>query len=367
MEYLNPQTKLTTHDVTNQPPPFENVNVYDNDIALREAVKREGAGYASGSFSELGARIGSAEVQEWAAQANRNVPRLTAFDRFGQRIDEVDFHPAWHRLMALGIEAGIGSIAWTAKEAGHVSHAALMYLLTQADQGVCCPFSMTYACIPALRRQPDLARVWEPRILASKYDGRSLPAEDKSGVTVGMAMTEKQGGSDVRANTTRAIPLSGSGEYELVGHKWFCSAPMSDSFLTLAQTGRGLTCFLVPRWRPDRTRNAIRIVRLKDKLGDRSNASAEIEYHGAWARLAGPEGQGVRTIIDMVQGTRLDCMLGSTAIMRCALGNAIWHCSRRQAFSRELVKQPAGHVARNRAQSRGARGVVLRTRRGPRF
>ncbi|MGH8192961.1 MAG: acyl-CoA dehydrogenase family protein, partial [Woeseiaceae bacterium] len=340
MEHLQPQTKLATHSVTNQPLPFENVNVYDGDIALREAVLREGAGNASGTFNTLGARIGSAEVQQWVAQANRVPPFLKAFDRFGQRLDEVEFHPAWHHLMAQGIEAGIGSIAWTAAEAGHVAHSTLMYLLTQADPGVCCPFSMTYAAIPALRHQPDLAAVWEPRVLASKYDPRCVPAEDKSGVTIGMAMTEKQGGSDVRANTTRAMPLAAPGEYELVGHKWFCSAPMSDAFLTLAQTDAGLTCFLVPRWRPDRTRNALHIVRLKDKLGDRSNASAEIEYHGAWAQLCGPEGQGIRTIIDMVQGTRLDCMVGSAALMRGAVANAIWHCSQRQAFGLELVQQP---------------------------
>jgi putative acyl-CoA dehydrogenase len=265
---------------------------------------------------------------------------LRAFDGSGQRIDEVEFHPSWHRLMALGIEAGVSSVAWTATPGGHVAHATLLYLLTQADAGVCCPFSMTYASIPALRRQPDLAVVWEPRILAAKYDPRCLPAEDKSGATLGMAMTEKQGGSDVRANTTQAIRLATSGEYELTGHKWFCSAPMSDAFLTLAQTDAGLSCFLVPRWRPDRTRNAMHIARLKDKLGDRSNASAELEYHGAWARLLGSEGEGIRTIIEMVQGTRLDCMVGSAALMRSALANALWHCSQRRAFGLELVRQP---------------------------
>ncbi len=341
MKHTKPRTKLATHEVTNQAPPLVNVNAYENDIALKEAVSRNGAAWADERLSVLGTRVGSAEVQEWAAQANANPPTLKAFDRYGQRIDEAEFHPTYHNLMELGLDSGVASIAWTADEGGHLCHAALLYLLSQADQGVCCPFSMTYACVPTLRHQPDLAVEWEPRITASRYDRRCLPAGEKTGVTLGMAMTEKQGGSDVRANTTRALPLAVAGEYELIGHKWFCSAPMSDGFLTLAKTDNGLSCFFVPKWRPDGTRNTIHLMRLKDKLGDRSNASSEIEYHRAWARMVGEEGRGVRTIIEMVQGTRLDCMVSSTAIMRAALSQAIWHSLHRQAFGRRLVEHAA--------------------------
>ena len=330
-----------THFVDNQPPPFEDINRYKSDRALVEAVSREGAGFAEPVFVELGERVGSADVQDLAMQANRHPPELKTFDRYGRRVDEVDFHPAYHALMRLGLEAGVSSIAWTAASGGHAAHAALLYLMTAADAGVCCPFSMTYASMPALRREPELAESWEPKITAAHYDPTSRPAVEKAGVTIGMAMTEKQGGSDVRANTTRATALSGRGEFELVGHKWFCSAPMSDAFFTLARTDAGLSCFFVPRWRPDGSRNAMHIMRLKDKLGDRSNASAEIEYHGAWARLVGEEGQGVRAIIDMVQGTRLDCVVGSAALMRNALAAAIWHCARRSAFGGPLSEQPA--------------------------
>jgi len=341
MGHLKPRTELATHEVINQAPPLEDVNCYETDIALKEAVSRNGAAWMDAELSGLGERVGSAEVQEWAARANASPPVLKAFDRYGQRVDEAEFHPDYHRLMALGLESGVSSVAWTAEQGGHVAHSALMYLLSQADQGVSCPFSMTYACIPTLRHQPDLAAEWEPRVTAAAYDPRCIPAGHKRGVTLGMAMTEKQGGSDVRANTTRAIPLGANGEYELVGHKWFCSAPMSDGFLTLARTEAGLSCFFVPKWRPDDTRNAIQVVRLKDKLGDRSNASSEIEYHSAWARMVGEEGRGVRTIIEMVQGTRLDCMVGSTSIMRAALSQAIWHAEHRRAFGRRLSEHPA--------------------------
>ncbi len=341
MRNRNPRTRLATHEVTNQPAPFEDINLYQADRPLQEAVQREGGAWAADACNALGERAGSAAVQEWSERANGNPPRLRAFDRFGQRLDEVEFHPDYHRLMTLGLEAGVSAIAWTSGQGGHVAHGALLYLLTQADAGVCCPLSMTYAAVAALRHQPDLAAEWEPRITAAAYDGRSIPAAEKTGATIGMAMTEKQGGSDVRANTTRAARAAAAGEFELTGHKWFCSAPMSDAFLALAQTGIGLSCFLVPRWRPDGTRNAIRLVRLKDKLGDRSNASAEIEFDAAWARLVGEEGHGVRTIIDMVQGTRLDCLLGSAGLMRAALANAIHHCSKRRAFGRELVRHEA--------------------------
>jgi putative acyl-CoA dehydrogenase len=341
MLYRNPVSNPETHRVDNQVRPFEGVNRYTSDLALVEAVVREGGGFHESALVDLGERAGSAAVQNLALQANRYPPELKAFDRYGRRIDEVEFHPAYHALMTLGLEAGVSSIAWTSGSGGHVAHAALLYLMTAADAGVCCPFSMTYASMPALRREPELAEAWVPRVTAASYDPASRPAFEKSGATIGMAMTEKQGGSDVRANSTRATALAAAGEFELLGHKWFCSAPMRDAFFTLAQTDAGLSCFFVPRWRPDGSRNALHIMRLKDKLGDRSNASAEIEYQGAWARLVGNLGQGVQAIIDMVQGTRLDCVVGSAALMRNSLAAAIWHCAQRFAFGRPLSEQPA--------------------------
>ena len=272
-------------------------------------------------------------------QANGNPPQLKAFDRFGQRLDEVDFHPAYHWLLALGLEAGVSAAAWNGTPAGHVLHAALEFLMAQAEPGVCCPMTMTHAAPAALRCQPDVAALWTPKILASRYDPSSQPMHGKSGVTIGMAMTEKQGGSDLRANTTRAIKRAGGG-YSLTGHKWFCSAPMSDAFLTLANTDKGLTCFLAPRWTPEGERNAIQLMRLKDKLGDRANASAEIEYLGAYAEIIGEEGRGMRTIIEMVHHTRFDCTLAPAAYMRQALANALWHTAHRTAFQKKLIDQP---------------------------
>ncbi|MBL4619668.1 MAG: acyl-CoA dehydrogenase family protein [Marinicaulis sp.] len=340
MTSYHPRAELETHHVSNQPPPFEDANLFKTDAALKGAVEHHGGASHVDALSEFGARCGSAETIEWARLANENPPKLKSFDRYGHRLDEVEFHPAYHQLMKLGLEAGVSSAAWTAKEAGHLYHAALIYLMGQADGGVCCPMSMTYAVVPALRKEPSIAKEWEPRVTTPAYDQRFIPATDKSAATMGMAMTEKQGGSDIRANTTRATAI-GSGAYELVGHKWFCSAPMCDAFLTLAQTDAGVTCFLAPRWRPDGTRNAFHIMRLKDKLGDRSNASSEIEYHHAFARRVGAEGQGVKTIIDMVQHTRLDCIVGSASGMRAALTQAIWHCAHRTAFQKKLIDQPA--------------------------
>jgi putative acyl-CoA dehydrogenase len=339
MSPLRPETHLETHDVFNQPPPFENVNLFTSDVALQEAVARAGAGEHRERLTAFGARCGSPEVAEWAMQANKNPPQLKSFDHYGQRIDEVEFHPAYHQLMALGIGAGVSSAAWSGAAAGHVLHAALEFLMAQAEPGVCCPMTMTYASLAALKHQPGLVEEWAPRILSSEYDGSSQPATAKRGATIGMAMTEKQGGSDVRANTTRAT-CNYDDSYTLVGHKWFCSAPMSDAFLTLAYAEGGLSCFLVPRWKPDGERNAIYIMRLKDKLGDRANASAEIEYHGAWAQIVGEEGRGVRTIIDMVHHTRLDCILAPAAYMRQALANALWHTAHRTAFQKKLIDQP---------------------------
>jgi len=339
MSVLRPRNRLATHDVANQPPPFEDVNLFRSDVALQAAVAAAGGETHAERLSAFGARAGSAETAVWAVQANQNPPQLKAFDRYGRRIDEVEFHPAYHWLLALGVEAGVASAPWSGIAAGHVLHAALEFLMAQAEPGVCCPMTMTSAAPAALKFQSDVAARWIPRIAASRYDPSSQPMQGKSGVTVGMAMTEKQGGSDVRANTTRAVKRDDGG-YALTGHKWFCSAPMSDGFLTLAYTDKGLTCFLVPRWTPDGERNAIHLMRLKDKLGDRANASAEIEYHGAYAEIVGEEGRGVRTIIEMVHLTRFDCILAPAAYMRQALANALWHAAHRTAFQKRLIDQP---------------------------
>jgi putative acyl-CoA dehydrogenase len=338
-----PIDMLPTHEVQNQPPPLEDYNQFDADVALREALVRGGATWATEACRTLGKLTGSADVIRLGHDANRFPPELHAFDRFGQRIDEVCFHPAYHRLMDLAVSHRIPTIAWTEQQPGsHVAHAALQYLFCQAEAGVACPMAMTYAVVPALRREPSQAREWLPRIFSEVYDERMLPAVEKRGVTFGMAMTEKQGGSDIRSNSTRAQPVSGHGgaAYELTGHKWFCSAPMSDAFLTLARTTAGLTCFLVPRFRPDGSRNNFFIQRLKDKLGNRSNASAEIEYSSTWAERVGEEGRGIATILEMVQHTRLDASILPLAIMRQSLSQALHHATHRRAFGRPLVEQP---------------------------
>ena len=269
--------------------------------------------------------------------ANRNPPELRTHDAGGRRLDEVTFHPAYHQLMQAGLEAGYSAIGWEGGAGGHVTHAAMVYLMGQVEPGVCCPMTMTYAAVPALGADPKLAAGWVPKLTARGYDPRVLPVAEKRAVTLGMAMTEKQGGSDVRANTTRAEPDGDA--WRLTGHKWFCSAPMSDGFLTLAQAPGGLTCFLVPRWL-DRERNRVHLMRLKDKLGNRANASAEIEYHGALAYRLGEEGQGVRTIIEMVHHTRLDTAMAPAGLMRAALAEAAHWCRQRTAFQRRLIDQP---------------------------
>ena len=340
MTYRDPHTVLATHTVANQPPPFEDINLFQSDKALQTSVSAYGGAPFAKRLSAFGAQAGSAEAVEWSRQANRSAPQVVSFDRYGHRIDEVEFHPAYHNLMDLGLSAGIAGAAWTEPAGGHVLHSALLYMMGQTDGGVCCPMSMTYAAVPALRHAPAIAGEWEPRVTAPVYDQRFIPPAEKNAATMGMAMTEKQGGSDVRANETRAHALGGD-EYELVGHKWFCSAPMCDAFLTLARTDAGVTCFLVPRWRPDGTRNTFHIMRLKDKMGDRSNASSEIEYHNAWARRVGDEGRGVKTIIEMVMHTRLDCVVGSAGGMRAALAQALWHTAHRTAFQKKLIDQPA--------------------------
>ncbi len=271
-------------------------------------------------------------------QANENPPRLRTHDRYGHRIDEVDFHPAWHRLLGKGVSAGL-TAAW-GRPGGHVRRAAAFLMWTQVEAGNCCPLSMTHAAVPALRTDPELAAVWEPRLTSMVYDRALRPAGQKPGALFGMGMTEKQGGSDVRANTTAARPLAEDGTYALTGHKWFCSAPMSDAFLVLAQAPGGLTCFLVPRVLEDGSRNVFALQRLKDKLGNRSNASAEVEFDGTWARRVGEEGRGVRTIIGMVAATRLDCVLGSAGLMRQAVAQAVHHCAHRAAFGGKLLDKP---------------------------
>jgi putative acyl-CoA dehydrogenase len=329
-----------TPEVINQPPPLPDHNLFTSDPVLTAAVTREGAGWAVERLKAFGAAIGGEAVAALAEAANRYPPELKAFDRFGQRIDEVVYHPAYHELMRLAKTHEVHSIAWTAPKAGgHLAHMALEYLLVQAEAGVCCPITMTYAGYAALRKHA-VAASWLPGILAASYDARFIPAPEKTGLTIGMAMTEKQGGSDVRANTTRATATGEAGWCALNGHKWFCSAPMSDAFLTLAQTAAGLSCFLLPRWLPDGTRNRFHIQRLKDKLGDRSNASAEIEYHGTSAQLLGEEGQGVRTIIEMVHHARLDTALAAAGMMRAAVVQAVHHARHRSVFQRRLVDQP---------------------------
>jgi putative acyl-CoA dehydrogenase len=333
-----------THTVFNQVPPLEGVNVFAGNLPLVEATTREGAGWVTGRATELGELIGGAPQQQWGRLANENKPILRTFDRYGHRIDEVEFHPAWHQLMQMGVEHELHSLPWTTDEASpHAARAALYMTAMQAEAGFACPITMTFAVVPALRAQPELAAEWEPLVTATSYDPRLVRATEKGSAIAGMAMTEKQGGSDVRANTTVARPLNGGGagaEYELTGHKWFCSAPMSDIFLVLAQTEEGLSCFLLPRILPDGSRNALHIQRLKDKLGNHSNASSEIELHGAWARMVGEPGRGVPTIIEMVGHTRLDCVIGAAAGMRSGLVNALHHTAHRSAFGKHLIDQP---------------------------
>jgi putative acyl-CoA dehydrogenase len=332
---------MPTHDVLNQSIPLADYDVFAADRALVEAVEREGAGWARERLGTVGKLAGSSAALDWGDKANKYPPVLRTHDRFGHRVDEVEFHPAWHELMRAAVKHELHALPWREPRPGaHVARAALFLVLTQAEAGFGCPISMTYSAVPALRAQPELAREWEPRFLSTEYDPRARPAADKAGSLCGMAMTEKQGGSDVRANTTRAVRLGNAGEYALTGHKWFCSAPMCDAFLVLAQAERGLSCFLLPRWRPDGTRNQIQIQRLKDKLGNRSNASSEIELDGAWARMVGEEGRGVPTIIEMVGHTRLDCTIGAAAGMRQAVAQAIHHARHRSAFGKLLVDHP---------------------------
>ena len=332
-----------THDVTNQPPSLDGTNLYRIDLPLQEWSRRFGAGWAESRIDAYGALAGG-PLMEAGFLANQNKPVFSSHDRYGHRIDLVEFHPAYHELMRTAVEHDLPSLPWAHSQSGaHVARAAMTYLHSQAEAGTGCPLTMTFACVPALRLQPDLADLWLPKILNTQYDPRNVGIAHKAGATIGMAMTEKQGGTDVRANTTRAYPVGAGGPgqaYELVGHKWFCSAPMCDGFLTLAQTDKGLTCFLLPRHRPDDTRNEFYIQRLKNKLGNCSNASSEVEFRGALAWMVGEEGRGVPTIIEMVAMTRFDCMVGSSALMRQALTQASHHCAHRLVGGRVLNEQP---------------------------
>ena len=345
-----------THDVTNQSPPYSDVNLYTSNAALSQAVKREGAQRAEADLTEFGALTGSAEAMEQGRIANEYMPRLKVVDRFGHRLDTIEYHPAYHACMSMSCAQGLHVSPWEsdilrgsqpksepAKDGAHVARCAGSYMAAQMEAGHGCPITMTHAAVPTLQLQPELAQPWLEKIAVRAYDPADRPLAEKKAVTIGMGMTEKQGGSDVRQNSTQAAPIAAGGpgsEYILVGHKWFLSAPMSDAFLVLAQAPKGLTCFLMPRFLPDGTRNAIRLQRLKDKLGNRSNASAEVEFHGAHAFAIGEEGRGVPAILEMVTCTRLDCAVASAGHMRFALASAIHHARHRVAFQRKLVDQP---------------------------
>ncbi len=332
-----------THLVTNQPAPLDGANLYRGDRPLQEWLLRFGAAWGEARLVEYGELAGGPLLAAGFA-ANRHVPELRSHDRYGYRIDQVEFHPAWHRLLQAGIAHGLHALPWREQRPGaQVLRAGLFYLHNQAEAGSACPLTMTHAGVAVLRRQDELAETWLPKVLSLDYDPQPLPIGDKRGLTLGMALTEKQGGTDLRANSTRAFAVGARGPgqlYELLGHKWFCSAPMSDGFLTLAHSEGGLSCFLLPRLRPDGSHNRIYIQRLKDKLGNRSNASAELEYRGALAWMVGEEGRGIATVLEMVALTRFDCMTGSAALMRQALSQALHHCAQRRVGDRVLEAQP---------------------------
>jgi putative acyl-CoA dehydrogenase len=354
-----------THEVTNQTPALTDYNLFDSDRALGEAVAREGGESALGELTDFGRRLGSAETIELGRLANAYPPVLRSFDRYGRRLDEVEFHPAYHQLMTLAIGQGLHTGPWAEPRPGaHVARAAGVIMLCQVEAGVQCPVTMTYGAVPALARHADLAQDWLPKLFSRHYDPRLRPVADKQGAMMGMGMTEKQGGSDLRSNTSRARPIGG-GAYEVTGHKWFFSAPMCDAFLILAQAPRGLSCFFLPRCLPDGTRNAIHIQRLKDKLGNKSNASSEVEFHSAMAWLVGEEGRGVPTIIEMGNYTRLDCALGSTGLLRQAVAQAAHHAAWRSAFQKKLIDQPlmTNVVADLAVESEAATALVMRLAR----
>jgi len=353
-----------THAVTNQPPPRTDLDEYGTNVPLVEAVRHYRAEWAEDELTAIGRLVGGAAFQRAAEVANVNEPVLHTHDRWGNRIDEVEYHPAYHEIIASAVEHGAHTSAWAnPRQGANVARAAAFMLFAQVEPGHACPISMTHAVVPALAQQPDLASSWLPRVYSRRYDGALAAPGSKPGALFGMAMTEKQGGSDVRANTTRAVP-SGDG-YLLTGHKWFCSAPMSDAFLVLAQTGDGLGCFLVPRVLEDGTRNVFRIQRLKNKLGNRSNASSEVEFDGTVGQAVGDPGRGIPTIIEMVARTRLDCVLGTAAGMRQSVAEAAWHVRHRAAFGRPLIDQPAmsNVIADLAIESEAATATALRLAR----
>jgi putative acyl-CoA dehydrogenase len=358
-----PQSRASLRLVTNQPPPLVGHNVVTSDVALVEAITRHGSAEVVDDLTPLGAEAGTAEAREHGMLANQHHPELTPYDRFGNRIDEVAFHPSWHWLMERGIGHGLAAAAWESEDPHpHVRRAAGFFAWSQTEPGHGCPISMTYAAVPALRADDAIAKEWTPLLASRRYDPGVRAHTDKVGALAGMGMTEKQGGSDVRANVTEARPTSEDGFYTLHGHKWFTSAPMNDVFLVLAQAAGGVTCFVVPRVLADGTRNQLDVVRLKDKLGNRSNASSELELEGTLAQRLGDEGRGVRTIIEMVAATRLDCVLGSASLMRHALAEASWHVSHRSAFGGRLVDKPLMQnvVADLAVESEAATALALR-------
>jgi putative acyl-CoA dehydrogenase len=360
-----PAPASVTHEVANQVPPLAPLNLFTTHPVLMEALEREGGGWARERAEQVGEAWGGVPLTEWGVQANENPPKLRTHDRYGHRIDEVEFHPAWHQLMALASEHGLHALPWTSdREGTHVVRTALGITTGAVEAGHGCPMTMTFAAVPALRTTPALAAEWEPLLTAAAYDPVLRPAAEKGSAKCGMAMTEKQGGSDVRANTTTATRIA-DGEYVLRGHKWFCSAPMCDLFLVLAQTEEGVSCFAVPRILPDGSRNPFFLQRLKDKLGNRSNASSEVEFDGTWGRLVGEAGRGVPTIIEMVGHTRLDCIIGSAAGMRWAVANATWHAAHRSAFGKLLADQPLmGNVLADLAiESEAATVLAMRLAR----
>jgi putative acyl-CoA dehydrogenase len=327
--------------IPNQVPPLTGYNLFLSDRTLTQAVEREGANWAREQIAELGRLLGTEEAQRWGFEANENKPVLHTHDRFGNRRDEVVFHPSWHNLMRTSVANRLHCLPWEARRPGvHVARATLMMLTAQNEAGHTCPISMTFSAVASLREEPELFAEWERRILSSIYDPRFAAAQEKSGVLLGMGMTEKQGGSDVRANTTRAERIGSSREYLITGHKWFVSAPMCDAFLVLAQEPQGLSCFFLPRWTPTGKRNSFHIQRLKDKMGNRSNASSEVEFERAWAHVVGEEGRGIQTIIEMVNHTRLDCAIAGAGLMRQALVQAVHHARHREAFGKLLIDQP---------------------------
>ena len=337
---------MATHTVLNQPPPLEPYDLFATDPVLARASTLHGASDVDVDLMEsFGRRVGTEEVFAWGFEANRHPPELISHDRYGRRIDEVRFHPSYHSLMSMSVASGLHCLQYERQpgEAGNVTRASLFYLMSQVEAGHGCPISMTSSVLPALEHEPGLAAVWRPRVVSRAYDPRLIDPSAKGGALLGMGMTEKQGGSDVRANTSIAQPVAGGGpggEYLLTGHKWFTSAPMCDAFLVLAQAPGGLSCFLLPRVLPDGSRNNLLVMRLKDKLGNRSNASSEVEFDDTMVWMVGEEGRGVRTIIEMVNGTRLDCVIGSAAIMRQAVAQAAWHVSHRSAFGSKLIDKP---------------------------